>query len=123
MGDRYDIAIIGAGPAGANAAIAASAAGARVVVLDEQPKAGGQVWRAKSAAILTAPDTPESSAGNDLRHALDGCEATHLADARVWQIEREGVPTHSEYYFELKSPKIVVGKERKVKKKGDAKRK
>ncbi|MBP87003.1 MAG: hypothetical protein CMJ64_09850 [Planctomycetaceae bacterium] len=34
-----------------------------------------------------------------------------------WQIERVGVPTHSDYYFELKSPKIVIGRERNAKKK------
>ena len=37
MTDSYDIAVIGAGPAGMSAAITASAAGARVVVLDDKP--------------------------------------------------------------------------------------
>jgi hypothetical protein len=40
-----------------------------------------------------------------------------------WQIEREGVPTHSDYYFELKSPQIVIGRERNAKKKVSKKRK
>ncbi|KEJ88302.1 NAD(P)/FAD-dependent oxidoreductase [Sulfitobacter donghicola] len=90
MTKSYDIAVIGAGPAGANAAIEAAGYGARVVVLDEQPRAGGQVWRAKSAAILAAPETPENSAGNALREGLSGSSATHLSKARVWQIERDG---------------------------------
>ena len=34
-----------------------------------------------------------------------------------WQIERVGVPTHSDYYYELKSPKIVIGRERNARKK------
>jgi thioredoxin reductase len=89
MSDLYDIAIIGAGPAGANAAIAASDLGARVVVIDENPRAGGQVWRAKSPAITRAPPTPETVSGDALRMTLLASHAIHLSDARVWQIERE----------------------------------
>ncbi|MEP1765498.1 MAG: NAD(P)/FAD-dependent oxidoreductase [Sulfitobacter sp.] len=90
MSEHYDIAVIGAGPAGANAAIEASGHAAKVIILDEKPRAGGQVWRAKSAAIVTAPITPETVSGDDLRNALAASAATHLANARVWQIEREG---------------------------------
>ena len=45
MLERYDIAIVGAGPAGLAAAEAALAAGARVAWLDAQAAPGGQVWR------------------------------------------------------------------------------
>lgn len=41
----HDLAIIGAGPAGMAAAIAAAGAGLDVVLLDEQPAPGGQIWR------------------------------------------------------------------------------
>jgi len=34
-----------------------------------------------------------------------------------WQIERRGVPTHSDYYFELVSPRVILtGKEQKEEK-------
>lgn len=89
MTDLYDIAIVGAGPAGTNAALMASKQGCRVIVIDEQSKAGGQVWRAKSVAIVKAPNTPETVAGNSLRDALYVSNAVHLGDARVWQIEHE----------------------------------
>lgn len=85
---QTDIAVIGAGPAGANAALAAARHGFSVTLLDEQPKPGGQVWRAKSAAILDAPTTPETEAGDQLRQAVRGSSVTHLGDARVWQVER-----------------------------------
>jgi thioredoxin reductase len=88
MAELYDVAVIGAGPAGANAALEASRLGCRVVMIDEQSQAGGQVWRAKSAAILSAPDTPETGAGNQLRQAVSKSAIAHLGDARVWQIER-----------------------------------
>jgi NADPH-dependent 2,4-dienoyl-CoA reductase/sulfur reductase-like enzyme len=41
----YDIAIAGAGPAGIAAACTAAECGLRVVLLDDNPSAGGQVWR------------------------------------------------------------------------------
>jgi NADPH-dependent 2,4-dienoyl-CoA reductase/sulfur reductase-like enzyme len=40
-----DVAVVGAGPAGLAAAVAASEAGARVALLDESPRPGGQIWR------------------------------------------------------------------------------
>jgi NADPH-dependent 2,4-dienoyl-CoA reductase/sulfur reductase-like enzyme len=44
-----DIAIVGAGPAGLSAALAAAEAGARVVVIDEYVKPGGQYFRQPQA--------------------------------------------------------------------------
>lgn len=45
MTERYDVLVVGAGPAGLAAAQAAASHGARVGLLDAQPRAGGQVWR------------------------------------------------------------------------------
>ncbi|MCD9085241.1 FAD-dependent oxidoreductase [Stenotrophomonas sp. SY1] len=42
---RCDVAVIGAGPAGLSAAVAAAGQGARVVIVDASPQAGGQIWR------------------------------------------------------------------------------
>lgn len=42
---KVDILIIGAGPAGMAAALAAAPSGARIAVLDDNPAAGGQIWR------------------------------------------------------------------------------
>ena len=47
---RFDVAVIGGGPAGMAAAIAVSEAGGRVVVLDEGLAPGGQIWRDKLGA-------------------------------------------------------------------------
>lgn len=46
MKTEYDIVIVGAGPAGLSAAIAAAESGARILILDNNPQAGGQIWRA-----------------------------------------------------------------------------
>jgi D-hydroxyproline dehydrogenase subunit alpha len=47
---RFDVAVVGAGPAGLAAACRAAEAGASVLVLDEAVAPGGQVWRRSVAA-------------------------------------------------------------------------
>ncbi len=44
-GLRCEIAVVGAGPAGIAAAVRAGEAGRRVVLIDENPRPGGQIWR------------------------------------------------------------------------------
>ena len=43
--ETWDIVIIGAGPAGIAAAVTADSSGARVLVIDDNPALGGQIWR------------------------------------------------------------------------------
>jgi NADPH-dependent 2,4-dienoyl-CoA reductase/sulfur reductase-like enzyme len=40
-----EILILGAGPAGLSAALAAARCGKSVMVLDDNPRPGGQIWR------------------------------------------------------------------------------
>ena len=42
----FDVVVIGAGPAGLAAAARASESGARVALVDDNPRPGGQIWRA-----------------------------------------------------------------------------
>ena len=89
MTDPIDILVVGAGPAGANAALAAARHGKHVVLLDEQKKPGGQVWRAKDSSILSAPQTPEGSAGDALRAEITKAQIDHRGSTQIWQIERQ----------------------------------
>jgi len=41
----HNVVIIGTGPAGLSAALSAAAAGAPVLLLDNNPRLGGQYWR------------------------------------------------------------------------------
>jgi thioredoxin reductase len=82
-----DVVIVGAGPAGGRAALEAARHGLNTVIIDEQPKAGGQVWRAKAAAIRKAPRTIESEAGERFRKELAASTVVHHHSTRVWQIE------------------------------------
>ena len=50
--DHCDVLVIGAGPAGMAAALAAAARGARTVVIDDNPAPGGQIWRDGPGADL-----------------------------------------------------------------------
>ena len=43
--NQYDILVIGAGPAGLAAAHAAASCGRKVGIIDDNPQAGGQIWR------------------------------------------------------------------------------
>ncbi|MGB6363466.1 MAG: FAD-dependent oxidoreductase [Thermoanaerobaculia bacterium] len=43
-----EVAVVGAGPAGIAAACRAAESGARVLLLDENPRVGGQIWRGAS---------------------------------------------------------------------------
>lgn len=52
VAERYDLAVIGAGPAGMAAAVAAARAGLSVLTIDEGQGPGGQIWRAITAPPL-----------------------------------------------------------------------
>ncbi|WP_295805661.1 NAD(P)/FAD-dependent oxidoreductase [uncultured Nitratireductor sp.] len=83
-----DLAIIGAGPAGMAAATEAANAGLSVILLDEQPVPGGQVYR----AIETVPEErrkilgPDYQKGIGIAEAFRACKATYIPEATVWNI-------------------------------------
>ncbi|MFP4361654.1 MAG: FAD-dependent oxidoreductase, partial [Alphaproteobacteria bacterium] len=54
MAEAVDVTVVGAGPAGIAAATRAAEAGLDVLVLDEQPAPGGQVWRAADRVLADA---------------------------------------------------------------------
>lgn len=59
----HDVIIVGAGPGGLAAATDLARAGARILVIDEQPEAGGQIWRAAERAGASLP--PATWLGED----------------------------------------------------------
>ncbi len=50
-----DVLVAGAGPAGMAAAVAAAEAGCRVVMVDENPSIGGQIWRTTTESAVGQP--------------------------------------------------------------------
>jgi thioredoxin reductase/bacterioferritin-associated ferredoxin len=81
-----DVAVIGAGPAGAHAAITAASAGLTCIVFDEAAAAGGQVYRAP--AIDRTDKKPDAIEGDRLRTVLGDSGATLAFRRRVWLVER-----------------------------------
>jgi NADPH-dependent 2,4-dienoyl-CoA reductase/sulfur reductase-like enzyme len=100
----YDLAIIGAGPAGMSAALGGAALGLRVVLIDEQPEVGGQIYRNIGAASPSVLEWlgPDYAHGRSLVDALTRAGVTRLAGASVWDVSPEldihylsGGETHS----------------------------
>lgn len=85
-----DVLVIGAGPAGLSAALAAHDAGLSVLVVDENPQAGGQIYRKLNTTRLSKADAilgPAYVAGKPLlkRFLASGIETAF--STRVWQID------------------------------------
>jgi NADPH-dependent 2,4-dienoyl-CoA reductase/sulfur reductase-like enzyme len=98
-----DIAVLGAGPAGLAAAVAAYQAGARVTVVDAASRVGGQYWRHRDG---------DSGAGHHLWPTLCALRDTPL-DFRpghaIWHVERtgDGFTTHTSA-GEIRSHTVIV---------------
>lgn len=92
-----DLIILGAGPAGMAAAARAADLGLSVLLLDEQPRPGGQIWRevGRAAALRGALLGKDYTAGAAFVRGLDHPGITHVAGASVWQVERDGTVAFS----------------------------
>ena len=53
---QADVAVVGAGPAGLAAAVAAAESGAAVVLVDAGAQPGGQFWRHRPETVVPEPD-------------------------------------------------------------------
>ncbi|MFF5205399.1 NAD(P)/FAD-dependent oxidoreductase [Streptosporangium sp. NPDC000396] len=94
----YDLAVIGAGPAGVAGALTASLAGLDVVLIDAAARPGGQYYR-------HLPEGFHADRPGALHHGLDrfvrqwdtlGERADVLLGHRVWAVERAGEGTAEE---------------------------
>lgn len=80
-----DIAVLGAGPAGMAAATQAAERGASVLLFDESPAPGGQVYRAAPAGYAIPRDVDRAE-GDALRAALAASGAVVRTGHRVWGV-------------------------------------
>lgn len=89
--DVFDVVIVGAGPGGLAAAIEARKAGLSVTLLDEQVRAGGQIYRAVDVATprMRAVLGEDYAAGAALTKEFAQSGANHVAGASVWNVGRD----------------------------------
>src|SRR5436853_4003145 len=84
---RYDVIMLGAGPAGAEAGVVASRLGLSALVIDEARAAGGQIYRAPDAWITNSAEqktiAPE---GEALRRRLSESKVDLVLEHRVWLV-------------------------------------
>ncbi len=91
---KADVMVIGAGPAGLSAATEAARHGLKVVLLDEQPSPGGQIYRAL-ARNMPPSDGETDILGDDywrgrpLIEAIDGAPIEYVGGATVWTAEAD----------------------------------
>ena len=91
MNRRYDVIVIGAGPAGISAATTCAKAGVSTLLLDEQPAPGGQVYRSIEHPAVADRTVlgPDYYKGEALASSLRNSRIEYVPSASVWQISPE----------------------------------
>lgn len=87
---RADVIVLGGGPAGIAAAVTAAGHGLSVMLLDDAPAGGGQIYKAlpDSFRITDARAAgPDHVAGNRLRHELSASRVQHVPRHVVWLVQ------------------------------------
>lgn len=95
MAENFDIIVVGAGPAGMSAAVECAAHGASVCVLDEQLRAGGQIYRNVENTSQTQAQIlgKDYLAGQSLVEGLRQAQVDHRAGVTVWNVAEDGTVT------------------------------
>ncbi|MCW8174563.1 FAD-dependent oxidoreductase [Verminephrobacter aporrectodeae] len=82
---QVDVLVVGAGPAGLSAALAARRAGAEVLLLDERLESGGQFYKPLATSHRAATPTDRQFAqGLALEREVRGAGVTIVQGAQVW---------------------------------------
>lgn len=101
MSAGFDVVVVGAGPAGLAAAVCAAEAGRRVALVDDNPAAGGQIWRHGGRL-------PRAARNWMARLAASGAE--RFAGTRVFDAVAPGIlcAEHETTRLELRYEKLIL---------------
>lgn len=88
--NHYDVIVVGAGPAGIAAATAAARHGTSVLLLDDNPAAGGQIWRSGIQPAGKRVTNVENEKKHQALHKLVSSGATLLFGFRVFDAPAPG---------------------------------
>lgn len=106
MSERFDIVVVGAGPAGIAAAVTAAEAGLRVALVDDNPAAGGQIWRSGAPLPRAARQwTARLRSSSTVR--LQGWRVFDSPQPGVLRAERSGAQGNAEP-MELRFAKLIL---------------
>ena len=89
--DHYDVAVVGAGPAGLAAASLTARSGLSTVLFDEQASIGGQIYRAITETPVRNRKVlgDDYWAGENLAREFATSGAQHVPQATVWSLTPE----------------------------------
>nr|WP_067969650.1 NAD(P)/FAD-dependent oxidoreductase [Aminobacter aminovorans] len=92
MAERYDLIVVGAGPAGLAAAAAASALGLSTLIADENAGPGGQIYRAITTTPVKRRDVLGTAYWEGLKLAkeLEVASCDYAPQTVVWSAEATG---------------------------------
>ncbi|MFE6170999.1 FAD-dependent oxidoreductase [Streptomyces sp. NPDC056464] len=107
-----DLVVIGAGPAGLAAAVAAAGQGLEVAIVDSAAQAGGQFYRQPASGLRARRPRAlhhQWRTWERLGDALTGSDVRFLAGHHVWAVERDsdGFAVHALVGPEQREPAVV----------------
>ncbi|MEJ1157288.1 FAD-dependent oxidoreductase [Prosthecomicrobium sp. N25] len=107
--ETVGLAVVGAGPGGLAAAIAAAEAGVAVVVLDERPKPGGQYYKQPAARPALADDA-QFAAGRRLIERAQAAGVVFRLGTLCWGAVRGEDGVELELYAEGRFVRLLAGR-------------
>ena len=110
-----ELAIIGAGPAGLSASLEAAKSGVKVVLIDENMRPGGQIYRQPSENFILNNKNPTSKEGIRGKKLLRELyrysrEIEFFKNAEVWGLfkDKEVAFAHEGENKNLKAKKLIL---------------